>query len=541
MSEERVPVLIVGGGTVGLAAALFLTRHGVTPLVLERQPGVSIHPRATGIGPRTMEFLRQAGLERAVNDVAVDMSAEGAVKLSAPSLAEVDLSTVPALSVTENSGGSGDPSPARIRGVCPQHRLDAVLLPAVRDGGARVRFSARVVDCAIESGCVTVTLDTGEVIAADYLIAADGVRSTVRERLGIGVGGPGPLGEPATSILFRADLTPYTQGRTFVNCTITHPDAPGLLVTVDGEKEWIFHARTDSEQTDAASDVAVEQWQRVIRIAVGDPALPVEVRSVLPWRPRGQLADRFGQAGRSVDGAAEHDRVFLVGDAAHTVPPLGAFGLNTGMADAHNLAWKLAAVLCGDAGPALLETYAAERRPVAAMTLDQAMIRLTDPTLHWDACAADRRAAAGALHAPVVHLGYRYDSAAVIDPSPALPSTEDVIADLDGSPGSRLPHQWLAGGTSTLDLIRSHCTVIGGNHRWIAAASDAATELGIRVDSHALALADNAVREWFDTVGIGPDGALLVRPDQIVAASIPSAPPAPARLLQQLLTRILAR
>jgi hypothetical protein len=234
-------------------------------------------------------------------------------------------------------------------------------------------------------------------------------------------------------------------------------------------------------------------------------------------------------------------RVFLTGDAAHTVPPVGAFGLNTGIADAHNLAWKLAAVLHGDAGPALLDTYAAERRPVAAMTLEQAMIRLADPLLHWDARAVDARAAAGALHAPVVHLGYRHSSAAVIDPNPALPSTEDVVADLDGTPGSRLPHRWIADGVSTLDLIRTHCTVIGGNHRWIAAAADAADALGIRVDSHVLPVADNAVREWFGTAGIGPDGALLVRPDHIIAARIPSAPPAPARLLRQLLTRILAR
>lgn len=539
MSEDRVPVLIVGGGTVGLAAALFLVRHGIAPLVLERQPGVSIHPRATGIGPRTIEFLRQAGLERAVDAVAVDMSAGGRVKFSAPSLVSADLTAAPALSVTETAWGGADPSPARIRGVCPQHRLDAVLLPAAREGGARVRFSAGVVDCAIESDGVAVTLDSGEVIAADYLIAADGVRSTVRERLDIGAGGPGPVGEAATSILFRADLTPYTRGNTFVNCTITNPEATGLLVTVDGEKEWIFHARTESETGDPVPD---ERWGEVIRTAVGDPALPVEVRSVLPWRPRGQLADRFDKGSEDTGGGAgAHRRAFLVGDAAHTVPPVGAFGLNTGMADAHNLAWKLAAVLRGDAGPALLETYAAERRPVAAMTLEQAMIRLADPMLHWDPGAVDRRRSAAALHAPVVHLGYRYDSAAVIDPNPALPSTEDVIADLDGTPGSRLPHARLADGTSTLDLIRTHCTVIAGNHRWIAAAFDAAAELGVRIDSHALPLAHNAVQEWFDTVGIAADGALLVRPDQIIAARIPSAPPAPARLLRQLLTRVLAK
>ncbi|MQY22063.1 FAD-dependent monooxygenase [Nocardia macrotermitis] len=527
MSDQRV--IIVGGGSVGLAAAVFLTRHGVTPLVLERQPGISVHPRATGLGPRTMEFLRQAGLEQAVNEVAVDMSAGGAVKMSMHTLASADLSTAAPSAVVGNVWGRSDPSPARLRGVCPQHRLDSVLLPAARDGGARVRFSARVNACAIESGGVAVTLDNGESFDAEYLIAADGVRSTVREQLGIDVGGPGALGEPTVSILFRADLTRYTAGRHFVNCTITNPDAPGLLVTIDGEKEWIFHTRAD-DMTGVATHFTEERCREHIRVAVGDPGVPVEVVSVLPWRPRGQFAERFGQS-----------RAFLVGDAAHTVPPIGAFGLNTGMADAHNLAWKLAAVLRGDAGPGLLDTYDAERRPVAAMTLAQAMIRLADPTLHWDANATERRAAAGALHAPVVHLGYRYDSTAVIDPNPDLPSTEDVLADLDGTPGSRLPHHRLPGGASTVDLIGTHCTVLAGTHRWIAAASEAADRLGIRVDSHIIPLPRNEFHAWASSVGIEPDGALLVRPDHIIAARIPTTPPAPVRLLDRMLTRILAR
>lgn len=527
MSDQQV--VIVGGGSVGLAAAVFLTRHGVAPVVLEQEAGISAHPRATGIGPRTMEFLRQAGLEQAVNDVAVDMSAGGAVKMSMHTLASADMSAGGSPTVVGNGWDRGGLSPARVRGVCPQHRLDSVLLPAARDGGAHVRFSARVRCCEIESGGVRVTLDTGETLAADYLIAADGVRSAVREHLGIGLGGPGALGEPTVSILFRADLTPYTGGRNFVNCTITTPDAPGLLVTVDGEKEWIFHVRAD-DLSCAATDITAERCAELIRIAVGDAAVAVEILSVLPWRPRGHLADRF--AG---------ERVFLVGDAAHAVPPIGAFGLNTGIADAHNLAWKLAAVLRGEAGPALLDTYETERRPVAAMTLAQAMIRLEDPALHWDPQAADRRSAAGALHAPVVHLGYRYDSAAVIDPQPALPSTEDVLADLDGTPGSRLPHHRLPGGASTLDLIRTHCTILAGNHRWIAAATDAADGLGIGLDAQVIPMPRNEFRTWARSVGIEPDGALLVRPDHIIAARIPARPPAPAHLLRHLLTRILAR
>src|SRR5262249_7966292 len=156
--------------------------------------------------------------------------------------------------------------------------------------------------------------------------------------------------------------SPYTQGTSFVACDITTPDAPGMLMAVDGVKDWIFHTGS-----------APEDCRELIRAAIGDPDLDVEVLSTLPWRMRGLLADRFR------DG-----RVFLPGDAAHTVPPIGAFGLNTGVADAHNLAWKLAAVLAEEASPALLDTYEAERRPVAALALEQALIRLENPALHWD-------------------------------------------------------------------------------------------------------------------------------------------------------------
>jgi 2-polyprenyl-6-methoxyphenol hydroxylase-like FAD-dependent oxidoreductase len=357
-----------------------------------------------------------------------------------------------------------DYTPARIRGTCPQNRLDAVLLDAARDRGATVRYGAEVVSVEQDGEGVTVLLSDGSALRARYLIAADGVRSRVRSELGIGVSGPGVLGPTTNNVLFRADLSGLTGEYTFGLCEITNPAAPGMILTIDAKSEWVFH--TGQEPT-----------ADLIRTAIGDPGLEVEILSVLAWRARAQVADRLSQG-----------RVFLAGDAAHAVPPTGAFGLNTGIADAHNLAWKLAWVLSGRAAPALLDTYHDERRPVAVLAMEQSLLRMRDLRLHFDGGpdAPRRRAEAGAVNAPIVHLGYRYG--ATID---ELPSTEDVALALDGSPGSRLPHVWV-GERSTLDLVGSAFCVF---------AAEPVT--GIDVPVH-------VVDGW-------PYGTLLVRPDGFVA------------------------
>jgi len=189
--------------------------------------------------------------------------------------------------------------------------------------------------------------------------------------------------------------------------------------------------------------------------------------------------------------------VFLAGDAAHTVPPIGAFGLNTGIADAHNLAWKLAAVLSGTAHPTLLETYETERRPVALMTLQQSMLRLGNPRLHWNS-TAEERAAAGVINAPIVHMGYRYDSAAVIGAKPELPSHEDLVATLNGDPGSRLPHVWLEPGLSSLDVVGPGYALLTHSGKWA----------GQSIPVHKVDM---------PIPGLTAEGALLVRPDQVIA------------------------
>ncbi|MEU1426475.1 FAD-dependent monooxygenase [Nocardia sp. NPDC005746] len=526
MTEDLVPVLIAGGGTVGLAAAVFLSGHHVPTLVVEAQPGPSPHPRATGLSRRTMEMLRAEGLEDAVDAVSIDMRA-GLGKIYARTLAEAEFTATDPAGAAVATSRTDDSSPALVRGLCPQHRLDSVLLPAARERSAVVRYSTRLESFTQDDDGVRAVLSDGSVVRADYLIGADGARSDVRGLLDIAVEGPGPLGTPMISMLFRADLTPYVGGRSFATCTIENPDVSGLLVTVDGTGEWILHVPAD----DSDGGFPDARCVGLIRAAIGDPALDVEVISVLPWRPRGQLAERFRSG-----------RVFLVGDAAHTVPPLGAFGLNTGVADAHNLAWKIAAVHHGWADPGLLDSYEAERRPVAATTLEQAVLRLPDPRLHWEntpeIITARRRA--GVLNAPVVHVGYRYESTAVIGSNPTLPSTEDISLVLDGTPGSRLPHRWVphdGGRASTLDLVGRDLTVLTADEDWADAAHAAADALSIPLAVHRIPVTDG---DWTDGIGSRPDGVVLVRPDHVIAWRMIERPLDPRTALIDALSEILS-
>lgn len=476
---SQVKVVIAGGGTVGLATAVFLGHHGVPSVVLERRSALSVHPRALGISPRSLEFFREVGLGEEMARVAVTSTALW--RATARTVAEIGRAGAPPAS---RSFFDTSVSPEVPRGHYPQNRIDSVLVPAAGRLGATIEFGAEVTGVEQDTDGVSVTLRDGRVITADYLIGADGANSVVRSALGVGVTGPGEIGELTMNILFDADLVGYF-GVMPTMTRIEHPDKPGVLLAV-GERRWVLHVR---------GPLSDEQCAAAVRTALGADA-PFEIISTLPWRAAIRLADRF-RVGRA----------FLVGDAARTISPLGAFGLNTGLADGHNLAWKLAMVIAGQAGDPLLDTYHDERHAVAEMVVHQALVRWKNPDLHWDQNASAERAAVGAWNAPLVTMGYRYDSSAIIDPVVELPSTEDIVRSLDGAPGSRLPHRWVEPGVSTLDLNRSGFAVLAGpaGQAW----RDAATVVGLR------AVVLDA--EIAASINLPEAGALLVRPDGFVA------------------------
>jgi 2-polyprenyl-6-methoxyphenol hydroxylase-like FAD-dependent oxidoreductase len=490
---SQFPVVIAGGGTVGLASAVFLGHYGVPSLVVERRTAPSNHPRALGISPRTLEFFREVGLHDEVDGVAV-RSAD-LWKADARTVAEIDRSQAPHVPKLPAGFAGFAVSPETPRGHYPQDRLDAVLLSAARERGATVEFGVEVTGVEQDTDAVSVTCSDGRVIRADYLVGADGVNSSVRSELGIATTGPGEIGDVVMNILFNADLVGHF-GSMPTMTQISHPDASGMLLAV-GDRRWVLHVVLSPDGSPSEDRCAA-----AVRAAIGAD-VPVEIVSALPWRATVRMAEQFRSG-----------RAFLVGDAARAISPLGAFGLNTGLADAHNLAWKVAMVLAGQAGERLLDSYHEERHAVAELVTRQALLRWENPRLHWDPMAVAERAAVGAWNAPMVTMGYRYDSSAVIDAVGQVPSTEDVAASLDGAPGSRVRHRWVDGSNvSTVDLNESRFALLAGpaGDHWCEAARKVAVSRGM--DLRAVRLSE----QWASSVNLHNDGAILVRPDGFIA------------------------
>ena len=438
----KCDVLVVGGGAAGLAAAVTLGRHGIDTLVVEKRPTPSTWPRATVISTRAMEHVRSWGLEETVRAE----GPEADVWLwECASLATGDEGRAVAVGypTREQAALVSPTAPA----VVAQDRFEAVLrrhlatLPSVRvASGVEIDAVTQGVD-----GVVATTADD-RTLHARYLVGADGARSAVRRAVGIDVrGDDGVL--TGTHAVVRAPLAQVLGAVRFGLYWTS--GSPGLFLPAGGDR-WIYVPGQDTDDPDEAA--------ALLRRSAGVPDLPVHVESVRRIHAAAHVADSF----RAGD-------VFLAGDAAHRVTPRGGTGMNTALQSGVDLAWKLAWVLRGWVGPELLDTYEAERRPVA----EHVVARSTDPD----------------------------------------GSRRDVAAELAVDLGARLPHLVLPDGRSTLDVLGDGWTVLAGPRadavaRVLAAGRSGSAPVAVHTLDAGTACA----------LGLGAEGALLARPDGVPVA-----------------------
>ncbi|HEY2058500.1 MAG TPA: FAD-dependent oxidoreductase [Amycolatopsis sp.] len=487
-ADVRGPaVLVAGGSLVGLCTALFLARRGVATLLVERHPGTAVHPRTPGYNARSMELFRAAGVARAVRQ-AGPWQLDGSGLLAAATLTSEQVRWLEPLAMrgpTDDFSGLTPAEPA----VLSQDLLEPVLRRHAEAAGAVLRFGTMLESFHDDGDRVTAVLrdlETGATREAtvDYLVAADGADSAIRARLGIGRDGPGVLDHQA-GITVRADLSAVRHR--FAVGKIDNPEV-SAMVRIVGDRLTINvgYRPGDGESIDQFTP---DRCVALARAVVGIPRLAATPLGVSAWQPSAAVARRFSAG-----------RVFLAGDAAHVMPPSGAFGANTGIQDAYNLAWKLALVLDGSAPPRLLDSYHTERRPVAEMTVGQALHR-------GRAWFGEPYPVTGAMLDDVtVMFGYRYGPGPVTE-DPGAPS---------GEPGTRLPHAWVTHGgqrMSTVDLWAAGAVLLTGPG---GAPWRDSVPAGVEV-------AELGPDDW-DRVGDGGTGAMLIRPDGFIAWRSESSP-----------------
>jgi putative polyketide hydroxylase len=468
----EVPVLIVGAGPAGLTAAVTLARYGIEALVVERRPGPSPVPRATWVSTRSMEQFRSWGLEDQIRAGGVEVEW---LRWYSETIARADAGHAsPTGFPTRAQGAAVSPTaPACV----PQDHLEPVLLEHLRSLGVDVLHGTEVVQVADRHDRVRVVLrnvatGASRVVAARYVVAADGVRSTVRASLGIGMHGPDRLVD-AVSTLFHAPLWKLLSDHRYGIYAITHPKAKGLLAPAGRGDRWIY-IRMHAPGSPLV-ELAEEAVARRIRIAAGVADLEPRIERIGAFTFGAQVAGRF-RAGN----------VFLLGDAAHRVTPRGGTGMNTAIHDGYDLGWKLAWVLLGWADPELLDSYERERRPVAEHNVERSM-EVDYPT------ADDSLPLAEAAGAAVAGGAFRQ-------------SGEELYADL----GGRIAHAWATTGdhrVSTLDLLGPGMTLFTGPEQapWESAAGLARARPPVTVQSLEAITAR--------AMGIRAGGALLARPD----------------------------
>ncbi|MER6567538.1 FAD-dependent monooxygenase [Streptomyces sp. NPDC001093] len=557
-------VIVVGSGPAGGSAALALATYGVRTLLVTKYGWLANTPRAHITNQRTMEVLRDLGVE------------SEALTFGSPSHLMGDTVLCTSLTGQEigriRSWGTGPASATEYasKSPCemidlPQTYLEPILVSNAASRGAKVRFDTEFIGFTQDADGVTAVLRDrvrGDefTVRARYLIGADGGRSTVAEQLGLPFDGR-MAKAGSMNIVFKADLTRYCAHRPSVLYWVLRPGAEtggigmGLVRMVRPWNEWLLVWGYDIEQP--PPEVDEKAARQIVRDLVGDPHLPVEITSTSLWTVNHSYATVYSSG-----------RVFCAGDAVHRHPPSNGLGSNTSVQDSYNLAWKLAMVIRGEAGEALLDSYTAERAPVGRQIVERANLSRDQfgPIFEVlgvgggsdEQAIAEGLAALGAqtpeagekrrlleeaiqlknyeFNAHGVEMNQRYASSAVLsDDGPAEVWEQDpeLVARATTRPGAKLPHAWLVDAhgerLSTLDVIGDGTfTVLTGlsGGVWDTAATACRTELclPLRVVRIGHDNCRDAYGEWSRVNEIAEDGVLLVRPDGYVAWRRATAP-----------------
>ncbi|MFB4343262.1 MULTISPECIES: FAD-dependent monooxygenase [Bacillus] len=536
MELNYVPVLIVGGGLSGLASALFLAKHNIEYLLIERHPSTAIHPKAGGLTFRTMELFRELGLEQRIKLAGKALeNCQGRIVVH--TIAEANKEELEQMRATQY--GSDEELLQKIEKISPskptacyQIILEEMMLQEAKTLGGQLSFYHELVSFEQNENGVKATIRNREtekesVIHCDYVIAADGAKSKIREQLGISTEGRGTIGGYYMNIYFEADLSEFIQGDAFGFSMVLHPEVLGALIPVDNARRWIYHVSYDPLKGERLEDFTIERCKQIIQTAIGSTNVESEIVSVLPWEATESTATKF-----------QDNRVFLVGDSAHIMPPTGGFGSNTGIQDAHNLAWKLAAVIKGKAKPKLLETYHEERYPVAKLTTNYASSLLFR--------AANREEGSlNNMDGLAVTAGYQYSSDAIIDDS-VTPHRMDIVQ-LNGRPGTRAPHfigMYEEKEVSVLDLLGNDFVLLTGaeNDSWAESAHTVSAKLGVNIKVYRVGLSGNFIAQediFSKLYGIENGGAVLIRPDGFIGWRSEKAVVNPYFVLEEVMSNLL--
>ena len=548
---EDVPVLISGCGPVGMTMSILLSRQGIKNLIVEKRERVSTLPRARGITARTVEIFSQFGLSPQIDAMSLPPLWTRNF-IYTETLAGEIIGVMPSNAMAPGASAAYTPCDYK---VAAQDRIDPMLYAcATGFEQAEVRFNNEVADFSDEGESVVTTIRKSDgtlyKVRSRFLVAADGAKSALKRMAGIGEAGRENLRSFVNNHIL-ADLSQFTKGREATLLWTLKPGLEGVFQPLDGDRKWAVQIQFDPEN-DTPEAWTDERIVTTLRAMIGDPAadkVAFEILKTYTYTLSAMISKQLYKG-----------RLLLVGDAAHQIPPYGGFGMNTGVQTAHNLAWKLGAILRGEAPMALLDTFDSERREVAARVCEFGRTnagyieKLMGAVRAASSIEEKRRLVAQTTQYGNwlgLDIGVHYEGPGAFVPDDApLPRVDDPVVDFvpHAKPGHRAPHLWVRRGTeriSTIMLFEGNFVLLAGakGSAWIDAARRVSDRSGPPIEALRVAADGDLIPEsdFCELYGITPAGAVLVRPDGHVAYRSRALGEDPYAALENAMAEVLQR